>query len=151
METLLRHRPTYPNVLTANAVTTLTHEMMHATGIRREAEAECFAMQLTGYMALELGVPRTYSFALAHLALSNYAHRPPSYRDLVRCRENGVWDLFPNEDSRPGTRRRVEHRGVLPERLDIDLRAGVDEDRQRKGAAPTSSGAHSFGERGCKE
>jgi hypothetical protein len=38
METLLYHRPQYPNAITANAVDTLTHEMLRALGIRNEAQ-----------------------------------------------------------------------------------------------------------------
>ena len=101
VQTLLSNRPMYPNVFTANAVETLTHEMMHAIGIRSEPEAECFGMQLSYVLARKLDVPAGYSLGLARLNLSNYRMRPPSYRDTSRCRENGAWDLFPNEDSPP--------------------------------------------------
>src|SRR5262249_22249964 len=71
METLLRHRPAYPNVVTANAVETLAHELMHATGIENEAKAECFGMQLTGELAERLGVPEHYALRLSQLTLQN--------------------------------------------------------------------------------
>ena len=101
METLLRNRPEYPNVYTAEAVTTLTHELVHALGVRREAPTECTAMQLTPLMALELGVPRHYALRLGQLSLENYRYRPAGYRDLSRCREDGAWDLFRHENCPP--------------------------------------------------
>lgn len=101
IETLLYHRPQYPNRIVANAVDTVTHEMIHAIGIRNEAETECFAMQLTIVMALRLGVPVNYSQQLARLTLDNYPLHPPQYVDTNRCRENGAWDLQPNTPSPP--------------------------------------------------
>jgi hypothetical protein len=101
METLLKHRPLYPNVYTANAVEALTHETMHSIGIDNEAQAECFGMQLSFALADNLGVPDAYSLRLARLNLQNYADRPPSYINASRCREDGQWDLFPNRDSPP--------------------------------------------------
>jgi hypothetical protein len=99
--TLLNNRPSYPNVYTANAVETLTHEMMHSIGIKNEAAAECFGMQLSAYLAMNLGVPKAYALGLAKLNLSNYAHRPPSYVDAVNCREDGRWDLLKDQPSPP--------------------------------------------------
>jgi hypothetical protein len=100
-ETLLRHRPLYPNVVTADAVETLAHETMHSIGIGVEAQAECYGMQLTAVVAETLGVPAGYSNSLARLNLDNYKHRPPSYINTAKCREDGVWDLFPGQDSPP--------------------------------------------------
>src|SRR5581483_2100179 len=62
METLVYHRPRYANRFTANGVDTLTHEMIHALGVRNEAMTECFAMQLSWITAHSLGVPLAYSF-----------------------------------------------------------------------------------------
>jgi hypothetical protein len=105
LETLLYHRPAYPNRFTANAVETLTHEMMHALGVRgqsdSEAKAECFGMQLSITMAYELGVPAHYGARLAHLTLENYSSRPARYRNYSRCRENGAWDLYKGLNSPP--------------------------------------------------
>jgi hypothetical protein len=101
METLLRNRPVYPNIYTADAVTTLTHEMVHALGVQKEAPTECFAMQLTPFMARELHVPEHYAIRLGQLSLENYRQRPANYRDESRCREDGIWDLFKNEPSPP--------------------------------------------------
>ena len=101
METLLRHRPAFPNVFTANAVQTLTHELMHAIGIKDEAKAECFGMQVSGALAERLGVPDHYAWRLSQLNLENYEKRPPGYIDHSRCREGGAWDLAPDENSPP--------------------------------------------------
>ena len=101
MEVLLYHRPLYPNRYIANAVDTLTHEMIHALGVQNEAQTECFAMQLNWVTANQLGVPSHYSTRLSHLSLGNYGLHPPSYRNYSACREGGAWDLWPNQPSLP--------------------------------------------------
>jgi hypothetical protein len=101
IETLLYHRPLYPNHIIANAVDTVTHEMIHAIGITNEAMTECFAMQVSFVMALRLGVPLRYSQQLGRLTLVNYFTHPARYIDTSRCREGGAWDLAPNEPSPP--------------------------------------------------
>jgi hypothetical protein len=84
-----------------NAVDTVTHEMIHALGVRNEAKTECLAMQVSLVMALRLGVPLRYSQQLAHLNLANYFLHPPQYLDTIRCREGGAWDIAPNQPSPP--------------------------------------------------
>jgi hypothetical protein len=108
METLLHNRPAYPNRFTANAVETVTHEMMHALGVNKsrfgaaaEPIAECYGMQLSIILAIQLGVPYRYANRLSKYNLENYRLRPPSYQDPSRCRENGAWDLYPNTPSPP--------------------------------------------------
>jgi hypothetical protein len=101
IETLLHNRPKFPNAFTADAVQTLSHEMMHALGVDSEAEAECLGMQVSAVLAQELGVPKRYSLRLAHLNLENYEDLPAEYIDRKQCRENGVWDLREDEPSPP--------------------------------------------------
>jgi hypothetical protein len=108
IETLLHNRPRYPNRFTAEAVETVTHEMMHAIGVTKqrygsqaEARAECYGMQLSIVLATDLGVPYTYANGLSKFNLQNYKTRPPSYQDPYHCRENGAWDIFPNQPSPP--------------------------------------------------
>jgi hypothetical protein len=100
-ETLLNHRPRYPNVITADAVETLAHETMHSVGVEVEAQAECYGMQLAATVAEKLGVPTAYASSLARLNLDNYKQRPPNYINTAKCREDGVWDLFPGRPSPP--------------------------------------------------
>ncbi len=100
-ETLLYHRPKFANVVTANALDTLTHEMIHALGIRNEAQTECFAMQLSFVTGVKLGLPLAYAENLDRLSLQNYSSHPPAYVDRERCREGGAWDLTPHTLSLP--------------------------------------------------
>jgi hypothetical protein len=100
-ETLLYHRPKFANVVTANALDTLTHEMLHALGVRNEAQTECFAMQLSFVTGVKLGLPLAYAENLDRLSLRNYFSHPPAYVDRERCREGGAWDLTPHTLSLP--------------------------------------------------
>jgi len=101
METLVYKRPRYANRFTANAVDTLTHEMIHALGLRNEAATECYAMQLSWVSAENLGVPASYAYSLSRLTLANYGFHPPSYVNRADCREDGAWDLFKGRPSLP--------------------------------------------------
>jgi hypothetical protein len=100
-ETLVYHRPKYTNVHTADALDTLTHEMIHAIGIHNEAQTECYAMQLDFATGYALGLPLPYAENLDRLSLRNYFEHPPEYINITRCRENGQWDLTPGRDSLP--------------------------------------------------
>jgi len=100
-ETLLYHRPKYANVVTANALDTLTHEMIHALGVHDEAQTECFAMQLSFVTGVQLGLPLAYAENLDRLSLRNYFSHPPNYVDTRDCREGGAWDLFRSKPSLP--------------------------------------------------
>jgi hypothetical protein len=100
-ETLIYHRPAYTNVYTADALDTLTHEMIHALGIRNEARTECLAMQLSFVTGWKMGLPLQYAENLDRLSLRNYFSHPPRYIDTSRCREGGAWDLFKGKPSLP--------------------------------------------------
>ncbi len=100
-ETLIYHRPEYANVFTANALDTLTHEMIHALGIHNEAMTECFAMQLSFATGWKMGLPLQYAENLDRLSLHNYLRHPANYVDTLRCREDGAWDLDKGEPSLP--------------------------------------------------
>ena len=101
METLLTSRPQYPNVITANALDTVAHEMIHAMGIRTEPLTECFAMQTADVLGWYLGIRGQYLKGLSRLFLAAYKLLPARYRDPVRCREGGAWDLEPKIPSSP--------------------------------------------------
>jgi hypothetical protein len=100
-ETLLYHRPRFANIYTANAVDTLTHEMIHALGFRNEAQTECYAMQLSFVTGISMGLPAIYAENLDRLSLRNYFAHPRAYIDTGRCREGGQWDLTPSRQGLP--------------------------------------------------
>lgn len=101
METLIYHRPKYTNRITADALDTLTHEMLHPLGIKNEAQTECLAMQLNYVTGIALGLPLQYAENLDRLSLANYGEHPARYIDRSRCREGGAWDIFPTKPSLP--------------------------------------------------
>jgi len=101
LQTLLTSRPRYANASLASAVNTLTHELIHALGVKSEARTECFSMQSTTMMARQLGVPGAYADRLGRLTLRNYSLLEPGYVDRSRCREGGAWDLDPDQPSPP--------------------------------------------------
>lgn len=101
MQTLLTSRPQYPNVITANALDTVAHEMLHAMGIHNEAMTECFSMQTADVLGWYLGIRGQYLKGLSRLFLAAYKHLLPKYRDPVRCREGGEWDNDPKHPSSP--------------------------------------------------
>lgn len=101
METLLTSRPQYPNVITANALDTVAHEMIHAMGIQSEPLTECFAMQTADVLGWYLGIRGQYLKGLSRLFFAAYKFLPARYRDPVRCREGGAWDLEPKSPSSP--------------------------------------------------
>ena len=103
IETLLHNRPAYPNAFTADAVQTLSHEMMHALGVDSEAEAECLGMQVSAVLAQDLGVPKHYALRLAHLNLENYEDLPPEYIDRSGAARTASGTSARTRTRRPGT------------------------------------------------
>ena len=86
-----------PNGQRAYALSTVLHERIHAQGVFREAQAECYANQLVYDFARELNFVRSKALRLEQLAvrLSNARFTGTRYRDRVKCRDGGAWDLFP--------------------------------------------------------
>jgi hypothetical protein len=89
-----RARPTgaiaqYP---LATAVVTLAHESQHARGVSVEAQAECYAIQLTATTARRLGVDPAYASGLGRLYWDHYGDELPLYRS-AECRDGGAYDL----------------------------------------------------------
>ena len=58
LQTLLSNKPVYANRITANAVDTLTHEMLHALGWSEQVE--CLSMQTSPFMSFTLGLGFRY-------------------------------------------------------------------------------------------
>jgi len=86
-----------PNGQRAYALSTVLHERIHAQGVFSEAQAECYANQLVYEFARELNFVYTKALRLMQLAVrkSNAAFSGTKYRDPVRCRDEGAWDLYP--------------------------------------------------------
>jgi hypothetical protein len=77
----------------ARALHVLAHESFHLAGIRNEAEADCFGLQRTAFVARELGAEPTDAQRLADIALADRARAaPPEYRTPA-CYDGGPLDL----------------------------------------------------------
>ena len=84
----------------AASVVTLAHEPQHSKGVAVEAQAECYAIQLTAATAHRLGVDAAYARALAQLYWQHYAEELPVYRS-PECRNGGAYDLRPTTSAWP--------------------------------------------------
>ena len=84
-----------PTGRTAGALSTVLHETLHAQGIKNEAQANCYAVQLTDIAARKLGWSATRSRNLSRLAV-NYVRRtaPADYWNYANCSDGGRWDLL---------------------------------------------------------
>jgi hypothetical protein len=85
----------------AYAVTVALHETAHMYGVRNEAEASCYAVQLVYYFARRIGISPRAALRLERLAVrTTRAGSPRGYWDARRCRDGGAWDLddTPNLD-----------------------------------------------------
>jgi len=76
----------------ATAVVTLSHEAQHSKGFAREAEAECYAIQVAHRAARQLGAGRTYAASLVRVYWRHYAEELPYYRS-TECHKGGSLDL----------------------------------------------------------
>src|SRR5207302_1365036 len=87
-------------LLMATAVVTLSHEPQHSRGIAVEAQAECYAIQLSKETAVKLGASHSYAASLQQLFWSHYGEELPSYRS-PECRNGGAYDLRRSDPSFP--------------------------------------------------
>jgi hypothetical protein len=76
----------------ASAVVTLSHEAQHSKGVAREAEAECYAIQVAHRAARQLGAGPTYAASLVRVYWQHYAEEFPYYRS-TDCHKGGSLDL----------------------------------------------------------
>lgn len=83
---------------TARAVTVLAHEAMHAGGLRPEAIAECYAMQLAEFTAQQLGGDQAWSHELALYRVNTYEERyARTQYEMSGCEKDLLHDLgIPN-------------------------------------------------------
>ena len=78
----------------AEASVVALHETAHMYGIRNEAEANCYAVQLVYYFARQLRVPPRQSLELERLAVRRTRTTAPrGYWNPASCRDGGRWDL----------------------------------------------------------
>jgi hypothetical protein len=77
----------------ARALHVLAHESFHLAGVRNEAEADCFGLQRTAFVARELGAEPAQAQRFAEVALVDRARvAPPEYRTAA-CYDGGPLDL----------------------------------------------------------
>jgi hypothetical protein len=85
----------------AAALHVLAHESFHLAGIRNEAEADCYGLQRTAFVAEQLGADPAEARRLAKLALVQRARTaPPEYRS-PQCFDGGALDLDPGSSVWP--------------------------------------------------
>ena len=81
----------------------IVHEMLHALGLRNEAQTNCYAVQLVYPYAKELRFTNRTASRLERLALRYVrAQAPRGYWSSVRCRDGGKWDLLDDFPNLPG-------------------------------------------------
>jgi hypothetical protein len=82
-------------VRVAAALHVLAHESFHLAGVRNEAEADCYGLQRTAFVAEQLGADPVEAQRLADLAFLERAQSaPPEYRS-PQCYDGGALDLDP--------------------------------------------------------
>ncbi len=78
----------------AYALATVLHERVHAEGVVREAETNCYGVQLVYDFARELNFVHVKALRLEQLAVRKARLAPRGYWDPVRCRDGGAWDIY---------------------------------------------------------
>jgi hypothetical protein len=83
-----------PNGQRAYSLAVVLHETTHAYGVRNEAQANCYAVQLVYPFARLLNFAPARAEYLLELAIrKTVASAPRGYWDSTRCRAGGAWDL----------------------------------------------------------
>jgi hypothetical protein len=77
------------------ALHVLAHESFHLAGVRDEAEADCFGLQRTAFVADRLGATADEARRLAVLALAERALSAPADYRSPACHDGGALDLDP--------------------------------------------------------
>jgi hypothetical protein len=88
---------------TIDSIETLAHEPMHVAGVRNEAAAECFALQLTTVVANRLGAEVAFSYEIGKDYLPYYAaeqQENPAYWS-ADCHDGGPLDIWPDAEGWP--------------------------------------------------
>lgn len=79
----------------AQALHVLAHESSHLAGVRDEAEADCFGLQRTAFVAEQLGAQPNQAQTLAKLALAERIRTAPGDYRSPACYDGGPLDLDP--------------------------------------------------------
>jgi hypothetical protein len=78
----------------AAAAAVALHETTHMYGVRNEAQANCYGVQLVYYLARELRFSRSAAIRLERLGVRKIRSAAPrGYWDATRCHDGGEWDL----------------------------------------------------------
>jgi hypothetical protein len=83
------------DVRVARAMHVLAHESSHLAGIRDEAEADCYGLQRTAFVAESLGADSSSAERLARIALAERAVTAPTDYRSSECHDGGALDLDP--------------------------------------------------------
>ncbi|MCJ7827195.1 MAG: hypothetical protein MUP36_03020 [Demequinaceae bacterium] len=83
------------------AVHVVGHEAMHINGVREEAVAECWAVQLNHFIAEELGATPEEARELQRRYYVEYYPRQRSNYISGECREGGDLDIYPDRTEFP--------------------------------------------------
>jgi hypothetical protein len=86
---------TFKQFKAAWAIHTLAHESFHLRGFAAEAQAECYALQNTAFVAERLGLGTELAQRIQKwVYVRGYANEPDEYRS-EECRDGGQLDLRP--------------------------------------------------------
>jgi hypothetical protein len=86
---------TFKQFKAAWAIHTLAHESFHLRGFAAEAQAECYALQNTAFVAERLGLGTELAQRIQNwVYVRGYANEPDEYRS-EECRDGGQLDLRP--------------------------------------------------------
>jgi hypothetical protein len=94
-ECIARSDCTFKQFKAAWAIHTLAHESFHLRGFAAEAQAECYALQNTAFVAERLGLGTELAQRIQKwVYVRGYANEPDDYRSQ-ECRDGGQLDLRP--------------------------------------------------------
>ena len=79
----------------------LAHESIHLSGIRDEAQADCFGFQKTAFVAEELGASPDEARRYAELAIIERTQSAPQEYRSPDCHDGGALDLNPGSSVWP--------------------------------------------------
>lgn len=77
------------------ALITIAHEAFHTTGIRDEAETDCYALQRIDNVAMQLGADELTARTIQQRAIKLQRSTAATGYNSSECRDGGVYDLDP--------------------------------------------------------